>query len=131
MSFLNIQSALAQRLDALVGLPTIYWPGTKETPTHGTDWVRPTVLPATSELLVLDGTQDDSGVYQIDVFIDAGRGEGPLLTIIDNIRTHFKASTTLTQSGTDVFINSVSVSQIEQDNAWLKGSVLVTYKSIQ
>lgn len=131
MSFLNIQSALAQRLDALVGLPTIYWPGTKQTPTQGTDWVRPTILPATSELETLSGTQDDSGIYQIDVFIDAGEGEGPLLTIIDNIRTHFKASTTLTQSGTDVFINSVSISQIEQDNAWLKGSVLVTYKSIQ
>tara|TARA_A100000171_G_C2140369_1_gene154929 strand:- start:1839 stop:2240 length:402 start_codon:yes stop_codon:yes gene_type:complete len=131
MSFIDIQAALATRLNTVAGLPAIYWPGVKETPTNGTDFVRPTLIPATSELIVLNSKQDNSGIYQVDVFIDHGEGEGPLITIVDAIKDHFKAATTLTQNTTIVFIKNISILPMERDEAWLRGGVEIVYKSIE
>lgn len=131
MSFIDIQAALALRLDALAGLPDIYWPGVREEPVRGTDWVRPTVLPTTSELITVGGNQDNSGIYQVDVFIDAGRGQGPLITILDDIKTHFKAQTTLTQNSTVVYVKGISITNIIRDGAWVRGGVEIAYMSIE
>lgn len=131
MSFLNIQSALAQRLETVSGLPTVYWGAIRKAPSKGTNWVRPTLVPFESNPALLDGTQDDSGIYQVAIFIDLGEGEGPLLTIMDAVKDHFKQSTVLTQDTTTVFINTISISQPVITEAWLQGNVEIKYKSIE
>ena len=131
MSFSDIQSALAQRLNTVPGIPAIYWGGVRKKPTKGTNWVRPTMVPFESELAMLSGQQDNSGIYQVAVFTDLGRGEGPLLDIMDAIKEHFKAQTILTESGTCVFVTTVSVTQILPTDAWLQGNVEIRFKSIE
>lgn len=131
MSFADIQSALAQRLNTVPGLPTIYWGATRRKPVKGTNWVRPTLVPFESEPAMLSGLQDNSGIYQIAVFIDLGRGEGPLLEIMDDIKEHFKAQTILTEGTTTVFVQTTSITQPLIVDAWLQGNVEVKYKQIE
>lgn len=129
MSQLEIQSALAQRLETVAGIPTIYWGSTFKTPEKGTDFVRPTVVPIESTQFSLDGTQDNSGVYSVGVFIDLGQGEGPLLTLMDAIKDHFFLQT-LTEGSTKVEIQAISMSQMTIVDAWLTGNVTIKYFAV-
>ena len=79
----------------------------------------------------LDGKQDNSGFYHVACFIDQGEGEGPLVTIMDAIKDHFKASTTLTEGTTTVFVTTVTIEAILSTESWLQGNVKIKYKSIE
>lgn len=131
MSFLETQSALAQRLNGVSGLPTVYWGGVRNTPVKGTDWVRPTMIPFESTPATLGGAQSNTGIYQVAIFIDLGQGEGPLLTLMDAVKDHFRASVRLTEGSTTVFIRSVSISQPVITEAWLQGNVEIGYEYLE
>jgi hypothetical protein len=130
MSTFEIQSALAQRLNSLAGIPDIYWGATKKTPTKGTNWVRPTLVPFDSEMLDFAGEQNNTGIYQVAIFTDLGEGEGPLLSIADDIADHFKAQQILTEGTTEVSILAVSITQPLIVDAWLQCNVEINYKNI-
>ena len=131
MSFLNIQSALAQRLNSVTGLPTVYWGGVDNTPASGTPWVRPTLIPFESEIETMTGTQRNTGIYQVALFMPLDRGEGPLLTLMDTIKQHFKAQQRLSESGTNVLVLAVSIARPVRVEAWMQGNVEIRYISIE
>ena len=53
--YTNIQAALDTELNTISGSPSIAWPNTAFTPTHGTLYLEPTLLPSPSRLETLNG----------------------------------------------------------------------------
>lgn len=131
MSQLEIQAALYKRLETVPGLPTIYPGAVFKTPSRGTNFVNPILQPIESAGLLLSGKQDNSGFYAIRCFTTIAQGEGPLITIMDAIKDHFKTTTTLTEGSTTVFVTTVTIEEILQTDTWLQGNVLIKYKQIE
>lgn len=135
MSFLDIQTALDTKLSSTPGLENIAvaWEGTDYEPTLGTVFIRPTNLPVTSDQLDLSNSvQNNSGIYQIDVFFPAtGRGTGQMLEILSNLFNHFKEDLKLESGSSSVHIRSVSrLPQATADeNTWLIGGIQINYTS--
>jgi len=134
MSFLDIQSALDTKLSTVPGLSTvpIAWEGTGYEPVNGTTFLRPTNLPVSSGQLDLSNTvQNNSGIYQIDVFYpQTGEGPGAMLDISKKIFDHFKDGLTLTSGGTEVHIRAISrLPQGNQENTWVIGGIQINYTS--
>lgn len=128
MTMINdIQNALNSRLNGVTGLPTVAWPNVEFTPTQGTNYVRPTLLPASNVLNALDGDEECKGIYQIDVYTQLKKGTSPLWTIADAIRDHFKNSNSITSGSQVVHIQQVSVSQADRQEGFWHCFVAVTY----
>lgn len=124
--FSNIQNALNTRLSTLTGTPSVAWPNVKFNPQIYTEYLRPTLLPATTTLHQVDGTQKHQGIYQVDIFVPADKGVALATQYADAIITHFKGQT-LT-SGTDtIFIQAVGIGSFIRDEAWYKTYVEIYY----
>lgn len=137
MSQLEIQSALVKRLATVSGIPDIYYRGVSEEPSRGTDFVAPFVEVVDAIPLHIDGKQQNDGFFIVECYISVGRGEGPLLSIMDSIKDHFKAQRILVEGDTEVFIGATTVdvqaavgSTIDV-KSWLKGLVRIKYTSIE
>jgi hypothetical protein len=115
--FNNIQNALNTKLASIVGIPTVYYPNDNNEPTRGTNFVRPTLLPASSELYTINNENYHSGIYQVDIFTKLNKGTSEALLIADSIREAFNRQV-LTSSGTRVFIQNINMSRAERDEAW-------------
>jgi hypothetical protein len=123
----NIQNALNARLASVSGLPTVYWPNVDNEPAQGTNWVRPTLLPARGELFTLNNENMHEGIYQVDIFTSLKKGTSPLWTIADAVRDHFKAVDVVTSSGANVFIQEISFSQARRIESWWSCYVEIRY----
>jgi hypothetical protein len=126
-TFANIQVALDTRLSTLSGLPAVAWPNVATTPAEGTTYLRPTLLPAASQLGGLTDNRVHKGIYQIDIFVQLEKGASALLALQDSITTHFEADRDLVVSGTTVFIQAVSPSRGIRDDSWYMGFVEINY----
>ena len=109
--FLDISAALDDRLNNMASLPPVAWPNLKYEPTKGTLYLRPTLLPAETfgETLGSGGTDNNSGIYQVDVFSPADAGKNAAYVMADNIAEQFKPVTELTYNGRLVRCISVSI----------------------
>lgn len=115
--FNNIQNALHTKLAAVSGLPTIYYPNDNNEPVRGTNFVRPTLIPAASQLYTINNENYHSGIFQVDIFVKLNNGTSQALLLADSIREAFNKQV-LTASGTRVFIQHISMSRAERDEAW-------------
>ncbi len=123
----NIQNALNTRLATVSGLPTVYYPNVESTPTQGTSWVRPTLLPANSDTFTLNGQNQHQGIYQVDVFTQIKKGTAPLWLIADAIRDNFNTNKKIT-SGSDVInIQAISFSTAQRVESWWSCYVQINY----
>lgn len=127
--FSDIQAALETRLSTVPGLPDVAWENVHYKPTKGTPFVRPTNISGDSPLDTMDGSQQNNGIYQIDLYYPTSNGVGTLLTMLDTIYTSFKSSNELTVNTTVVLIKSVSRTRIDRDEAWATGSIEISYRS--
>ncbi len=124
----DTQAALDTRLNTLSGSTPIVWPNIKYVPVEGTMFLRPTLLPAKSERLQVNGTvQKNSGIYQIDVFSELNRGVGPILDKMDTISDFFKSQLILSHGINFILIREINQLPIVTLDAWIKGSVQVNY----
>lgn len=122
----NIQNALTTQLSQVNGIPPIAYANAKYVPIEGHDFVRPTLLPAKSELFSLE-TGKHTGIYQIDIFTAVNKGTAPLLLLADSIRDKFLSQRTLV-SGTDtVFIQEISISKALRIEGWWSCYVEINY----
>ena len=124
--FSDIHNALNLHLDGISGLPDIYYPNVDAEPTKPVNWLRPTLLPASTETYTLDGNDKFHGIYQVDIFTILKTGIDPINTIADAIRDGFNRQT-LSFGGTLVRIENVNVSPIARDEAWLHCFVEINY----
>lgn len=132
MGFNNTQNALDTALNAVGLSEPIAWEGTGYKQLKGTAYVRTTNLTATSSVLnIANNTQDNVGIYQIDVFWPQdGSGTGDMLTVIDSIYNYFKSNLTLTSGGQEVYIRGISrLPLADSEKAFRVGGVQVEYTS--
>jgi len=128
-TFNNIQNALNIKLNSLSGLPTIFWPNTQLEPAQNQNYIRPTLIPATSTLYTLNEGDYHSGIYQVDVFVKLKQGSSEALLLADVIRDGFIRES-LTEGGTLVHIQNISMSQAERIESWWRVFVEIRYLSI-
>ncbi len=124
--FNDIQNILNTKLNTLGSLPTIYWPNDQNQPTQNISWLRPTLLPAASELYTLNNENYHQGIYQIDIFVPLKAGTSVALLIADTIRAGFNRQS-LTANGTIVHVQRISISQSQREESWWHCYVEVNY----
>ena len=130
--FLDISAALDTNLNAMVGKPPIAWENTSYEPVVGTLYARPTLIAGdvTQSTLGDSGTDMNLGIYQIDVFSEAGKGKNEAIVMADLIADQFKRGTNLVYNSRTVRINSAS-RQVGINNAdgWYQIIVEISYVS--
>lgn len=125
--FSNIQRALDTKLNTLANRPFIAWPNTKYAPTENTAFIRPTLLPVSSDLYTLNNEHRNPGIYQIDVFVPLEKGLNSALSLIDDIAEHFSSDRRLSAGTDTVFIQNISISPAERQEAWLRIYIEINY----
>jgi len=124
--FNNIQNALNAKLASIPAIPLVYYPNSSQEPQRGTNFVRPSLLPAASELYTINNENYHSGIYQVDIFVKLNNGTSQALLIADAIREAFNRQI-LNASGTRVFIQNISMSTAERDEAWWRVFLEINY----
>lgn len=127
--FANIQRVLDEKIKTAPSNTYISWPNTNVKPGNAqlTQYIRPTMLLAATDVYTLNDYERIPGIYQIDVFGQTNRGVGQVYNIADEIKTHFESSRTLIQDGTVVLIKGISMRQAEREDAWFKVIVEVNF----
>lgn len=85
-----------------------------------------TLMPVRSVLFKLDGTQEEKGIYQVDIYAQADYGHKKIESIADAIVTLFK-NQTLTDGTSTVYIQAVSRTRIMRVEAMTKTFIEVQY----
>lgn len=129
MSFRDMQIALDVRLASLAGGVAIAWENIEYQRVTGTPYLRPTLLNSESRLYcVTDSAQVNEGLYRIDAIYPAGRGHSALLTKLDMIYQHFKASLALTVGTTTLWLKAINIlPRTIIDGAWFMGSLDINF----
>lgn len=130
--FIDIDAALSYHLNSMVGLPAVAWENKRYEPVKGTPFIQPTNLPTESIQSTLgdSGTDENGGIYQVDIFTEANKGKKQLMDFADLIADHFKRGTNLTYNTTTVRIKSVSLSVANVTaDGWYQSSVEINYIS--
>jgi len=129
MSLSNIHNILNLQLSNIGGLPTIYYPNTQNEPVQGTNWLRPTLLPASGELYTLNSGNYHHGIYQVDIFTPLKKGLAGINTIADTIRDGYKGQS-LSLNNTTVHIQNINISLINIEESWCHCFVEINYYCI-
>ena len=119
----DVNNALSTKLNDLGSLPQVAWENLLFTPTRGTEFLRPTVLPVSADFVLLDGTQRNTGIYVIEMFFPKQNGSGNMLTLADRIYDHFRADTFLTAGTTKVYIKEIERTPIRIDESWAVSTI--------
>lgn len=125
--FSNIQRALDTHLNTLSSRPYIAWPNTKFNPVENAAYIKPTVLAANSSLETLNDVHKNPGIYQVDIYVPLEKGLNSALSLVDDIKDHFEDNRTLTSGGTIVYIQNVSLGQLERQDAWFRVYLEINY----
>ena len=124
--FTNIEAALNTRLATLSGSPAVQWPNTGYRPTENTTYLRPTILPTSTDLESFAGAEIHKGIYQIDVFVPLEKGVNTLNTLLDSIADLFTSDKVLTATDV-VWVQAVGRGRAQRQEAWYVGFVEVNY----
>lgn len=131
MSFLNISAAMDGLLNSLNDLPPVAWENLGYKPEKGTLYLRPTLITGDTvqSSLGTNGQDRHIGVYQVDVFSDAGKGKNEAIVMADNIADLFKRGTTATYDGQNVVIIQPSRGVSATTDGWYQIPVTITYRA--
>lgn len=124
--FSDIHNALNTQLASISGLPDIYFPNSSKEPSQGTAYLRPTLLPAISEIYTLSNENSHQGLYQIDIFVPLKAGIAAANNYADIIRESFNRAR-LKTNNTIVQIQQISISQNQRIESWWSCYVEVGY----
>jgi hypothetical protein len=126
-----IRAALVTYLQTLASLPPVAWENVPYTPTIGTMFIRPVLLPAETfqaEIGTL-GQNEHTGIYQISIFSPIGIGTLTAYTLRDALINHFKRGTTLVYSGVTTKILKCYCNSDIQETDWLHIPVNIRYSA--
>lgn len=125
--YTDIEAALNTKLNTLAGHPPIAWPNMRFEPTNNETYLRPTLLPAQTELNTIAGQQLHKGIYQVDVCVPLKTGIASLTSWLDAIDSLFARGTTLTANSNSVLIQNVGMGRTERQDAWYVGYIEIYY----
>ena len=129
--FADISIALDTRLAGMTSLPAVAWENKTYIPVTGTLYLRPTTLfgDAVQATLGSSGIDENTGIYQVDVFAPADKGKSAGLIMSDNVATRFARGTNLTYNGRTVRIVSARRRPATIADGWYQIPVEIVYKS--
>jgi len=130
--FADISGALDEHLYDMTSLPSVAWPNKNFSPVTGTLYIRPTLIPGDSTQATLgeDGEDMNVGVYQVDVFAEAGKGKQEAMRMVDKIADRFKRGTDLTYNSRNVRIRNVNqLPAINNPDGWFQVPIEIVYIS--
>lgn len=129
--FYDTSRALDNHLNTMVGKPPIAWENTPYDPTKGTLYIRPTNIPGDVSQVTLGESGEDRfiGIYQIDVFGEAGKGRKVVEQMADTIASHFKRGTDLTYNAHSLTVTAVQRRAGQQSEGWYQIPVEIVYRS--
>ena len=99
MSYISIHTALSDRLQTVVGLPTLQEENNRVRLGNGDIWSRATLLPAKTNIQTIgpNGFNQLNGLYQVDLFYPSDTGYTEPYNMVDLILASFVAGTVLGQ----------------------------------
>lgn len=102
----DIRTVLETTLSNVVGIPDIAWENVQYSPTTGSSFVRPQMMPTIREPAVrgLNPQQYYQGLFRVTCFVPDNAGPGAADDLADKVIDAFEATTDLTVSGTTVSI---------------------------
>ena len=130
--FLDTSAALDSNLNDMPGKPDVAWENFPFEPAVGTLWIRPTILPGDTVQASLGTTGQDmsQGIYQVDVFAEAGAGKNEAVAMADKIADQFKRGTILTYNDLKVRISAVSrQASVNNSDGWFQIPINVVWIS--
>jgi len=128
--FVDINNALSGRLNAMAGLPPVAWENKAYDPEIGTLYLRVTNIQGDTQAFTQGSVNDDLtiGIYQIDVFAEAGSGRNDALVMADKVAIQFKMDTEISSGTALVRVRSASRgAAINNPDGWYQVPVLITY----
>lgn len=130
-AFLDITAALDDNLNGMASVPPVAWENTVYEPVLNTLYLRPSHLPAstTAATVGTSGTDENIGVYLIDVFAPVGDGKNEAYVMADLVADQFKRDTELTYNGRTVRIKNVYLSPAQAEAGWYQVPVNIEYYS--
>lgn len=125
-----IRAALTARLQTLASLPPVAWENVAYTPTLGTTFLKPSLLPAEPFQAEIGaaGQNMHVGVYQVSIFAPAGTGMAHQ-TLRDSICDLFKRGVTLTYGGVTVTCVKAYPGAMLQETDWIQIPIIVVWRS--
>ena len=113
--YTNIQTALDTQLNTITGSPDIAWPNTEFTPSHGTLYLEPILLPIVGRLATLGDYQLFTGIYQVNVSVPVEKGTSVLNLWVDRVHDLFISNRTLTGGADTVMILNIDRGPTQRD----------------
>lgn len=124
----NIQIALDTRLSQLESnILQIAWPNVNYNPTVTQIFLRPSLIPGSTELYTLANQHKYIGIYQIDIYVPLNRGTHTLNDYADQILDLFNADKTLVANGTTVFIQAITPLRMQREENHFSGGIEISY----
>ena len=102
----DIRAALETNLSSVSGLPSVGWENVQFSPTTGTPYVKPRLIPTRREPAVR-GTNPQmfyQGIYRVECYVPEDQGPSAWDELADKIIDAFEAATDVSYSGTIVSI---------------------------
>jgi len=102
----DIRAALETNLSSVSGLPSVGWENVQFSPTTGTPYVKPRLIPTRREPAVR-GTNPQmfyQGIYRVECYVPEDQGPSAGDELADKIIDAFEAATDVSYSGTIVSI---------------------------
>ena len=128
--FSAIRSAFVTKLQTYVGLPSVAWENVPFTPTSGTTYLQPALLPGEplQSELGATGQNRHMGIYQISIFAPTGTGILALNTLRDGLCDHFKRGTVLTYGAISLTIQKAFPGPTMQETDWVHVPISIRYE---
>ena len=131
--FRDISAALDSSLNtAATGTAfAVAWENSDYTPASNAYYMRPTLMPGTTQQAGLgaSGLDQHLGVYQVDIVVPASTNKAAAITQADLIAEQFKRGTILTYGGVSLRLSKTSRGTGRVDGAYFTIPVNVTYQS--
>ena len=113
----DIRAALETNLISVSGLPSVGWENVQFSPTTGTPYVKPRLIPTRREPAVR-GTNPQmfyQGIYRVECYVPEDQGPSAGDELADKIIDAFEAATDVSYSGTIVSIRYAEREMAEID----------------
>lgn len=127
MRYADIQSALIKAWnDGNFGLTTLL-PDRNEAPT--TDHARLSFIPADNTPATMgdDGTNEVAGIFQADIMMRTGRGNGEILDVVDTVCAAFPSGRRVSYNGQQVIIWGAALNGPKSEGGWLRATVSINF----
>ncbi len=130
----KIEGALLDRVESLVwDAAQIAWPNDEFTPTIGTKFLRPTVIPGEtlSPGASADSSEDHQGLLDVSLFYPAGSGALSPQRDASIILKHFKKDTSMLRSDVTVTVSKAPWREAAiQETDWYHVPLRIPYRAL-